>query len=125
MEFAAVVPVVPTLTPPSGMTWPGVHMPRRHSSFPRNEAAIGAVPGVVKAARRALLPAMPTREEILILGLTAGVLGSLVGGLMLGVGLGLATNGAHVGWLLVLPAAPLSGLIGYILARKLAARVPK
>ena len=29
-----------------------------------------------------------TREEILILGLTAGVVGSLVGGLMLGVGWG-------------------------------------
>ena len=47
-----------------------------------------------------------TREEILVLGLTAGVVGSLVGGLMLGVGLGLAVNGAHIGWLLVLPAAP-------------------
>ncbi|MBC7430861.1 MAG: hypothetical protein H7345_02220 [Rubritepida sp.] len=68
---------------------------------------------------------MPTREEILVLGLTAGVLGSLVGGLMLGVGLGLAVNGAHVGWLLVLPAAPVSGLLGYILARRLARQLPK
>lgn len=63
---------------------------------------------------------MVTREEILVLGLTAGVLGSLVGGLMLGVGLGLAVNGAHVGWILVLPAAPVSGLLGYWLARRLA-----
>ncbi len=63
---------------------------------------------------------MVTRAEILILGLTAGVLGSLVGGLMLGVGLGLAVNGAHVGWLLVLPAAPVAGLLGYVLARRLA-----
>ena len=68
---------------------------------------------------------MPTREEILVLGLTAGVLGSLVGGLMLGVGLGMAVNGAHVGWLLVLPAAPVSGLLGYILARRLARQLPK
>ena len=68
---------------------------------------------------------MPTREEILVLGLTAGVLGSLVGGLMLGVGLGLAVNGAHVGWLLVLPAAPVSGLLGYVLARRLARQLPK
>lgn len=67
---------------------------------------------------------MVTRAEILILGLTAGVLGSLVGGLMLGVGLGLAINGAHVGWLLVLPAAPVSGLLGYALARRLARQVP-
>ncbi len=66
-----------------------------------------------------------TREEILILGLTAGVVGSLVGGLMLGVGLGLAVNGAHIGWLLALPAAPVSGLLGYVLARKLEKRLPQ
>ena len=66
---------------------------------------------------------MVTREEILVLGLTAGVLGSLVGGLMLGVGLGLAVNGAHVGWVLVLPAAPVSGMLGYLLARRLARQV--
>ena len=66
---------------------------------------------------------MVTREEILFLGLTAGVLGSLVGGLMLGIGLGLAVNGAHVGWVLVLPAAPVSGMLGYLLARRLAKQV--
>ncbi len=66
---------------------------------------------------------MVTREEILILGLTAGVVGSLVGGLMLGVGLGLAAQGAHVGWLLMVPAAPVAGLLGYLLARKLAKRL--
>jgi hypothetical protein len=63
---------------------------------------------------------MVTRSEILVLGLTAGVIGSLVGGLMLGVGLGLAVQGAHIGWVLVLPAAPVSGLLGYLLARRLA-----
>ena len=63
---------------------------------------------------------MVTREEILVLGLTAGVLGSLVGGLMLGIGLGLAVNGAHVGCVLVLPAAPVSGMLGYLLAKRLA-----
>lgn len=67
---------------------------------------------------------MVTREEILVLGLTAGVVGSLVGGLMLGIGLGWVLAGAHVGWLLVLPGAPVSGLIGYVLARKLARRLP-
>jgi len=66
---------------------------------------------------------MVTREEILVLGLTAGVIGSLVGGLMLGVGLGLAVQGAHIGWLLVLPAAPVAGGLGYLLARRLAKRL--
>ncbi len=63
---------------------------------------------------------MVTREEILILGLTAGVVGSLVGGLMLGLGLIAVSEGIHMGWLLVLPAAPVSGGLGYLLARKLA-----
>jgi len=66
---------------------------------------------------------MVTREEILVLGLTAGVVGSLVGGLMLGIGLGLVIHGAHGGWLLVLPAAPAAGGLGLLLARRLARKL--
>ncbi len=61
-----------------------------------------------------------TREEILVLGLTAGTVGCLVGGLLLGIGLGLVVNNVHAGWVLVLPAAPVGGGIGYLLARRLA-----
>jgi hypothetical protein len=64
-----------------------------------------------------------SREDILVLGLTAGTLGSLVGGLMLGIGLGLVVNGAHAGWVLVLPAAPVAGMLGYWLARRLARKL--
>ena len=67
---------------------------------------------------------MVTREEILVLGLFAGTIGCLVGGLMLGVGLGLAVQGVHIGWVLVLPAAPVAGMIGYLLARRLARKLP-
>lgn len=67
---------------------------------------------------------MVTRSEILVLGLTAGVMGSLVGGLMLGIGLGLVVNSVHAGWVLVLPAAPVGGLIGYWLAKRLAKQLP-
>ncbi|ONG50052.1 hypothetical protein BKE38_19635 [Pseudoroseomonas deserti] len=67
---------------------------------------------------------MVTRADILILGLTAGVGGSLLGGLMLGIGLGLVVNNVHAGWVLVLPAAPVSGLLGYWLARRLARQLP-
>jgi hypothetical protein len=35
------------------------------------------------------------------------------------VGLGLVVQGAHIGWLLVLPGAPVGGLLGYVLARRL------
>jgi hypothetical protein len=66
---------------------------------------------------------MVTREDILVLGLTAGVIGSLVGGMMLGIGLGLVIGGQHLGWLLLLPAAPVAGIIGYLLARRLANRL--
>ena len=64
-----------------------------------------------------------SREEILVLGLTAGVVGSLVGGLTLYAGLALVVAGSHAGWLLALPAAPLGGGLGYLLARKLTARM--
>jgi len=67
--------------------------------------------------------AMVTRADILVLGLTAGVVGSLVGGLMLGIGLGLVVNNVHAGWLLVLPAAPAAGGLGLLLARKLAKKL--
>jgi len=66
---------------------------------------------------------MGLRADILVLGLTAGVMGSLVGGLMLGIGLGMVTQGVHVGWILVLPAAPLAGLIGLWLAKRLVKRL--
>ena len=75
-------------------------------------------------ARRAYSPAMVTRSDILVLGLTAGVVGSLVGGLMLYAGLALVVAGNHaVGWLLALPAAPAGGGLGLLLARKLAAKL--
>ena len=64
-----------------------------------------------------------TRADILVLGLTAGTVGSLVGGLMLGIGLGLVVNGAHAGWVLVLPAAPVAGMLGYWQARRLARKL--
>ena len=66
---------------------------------------------------------MGLREDILLLGLTAGVMGSLVGGLMLGIGLGMVTQGAHAGWLLVIPAAPVAGWIGKVLAKRLLRRL--
>ena len=66
---------------------------------------------------------MVSREEILVLGLTAGVTGSLVGGLMLGIGLGLVVQGVHLGWLILLPGGPVGGALGYLLARKLAKKV--
>ncbi len=63
---------------------------------------------------------MITRADILYLGLAAGVIGSLVGGMMLGIGMNLIVAGAPVGWLLLLPAAPVGAVPGWILAKRLA-----
>jgi hypothetical protein len=63
---------------------------------------------------------MINRGEIIWLGVSAGVTGSLIGGLMLGVGMDLIVNGQPWGWLLLLPAAPAAAVPGWLLARKLA-----
>jgi hypothetical protein len=42
---------------------------------------------------------------------------------MFGIGMGLVADGIHIGWLLALPGAPVGGLLGYLLARKLAKKV--
>ncbi len=64
-----------------------------------------------------------TREEIIWLGLLSGVSGGLVGGIMLGIGMNLIIGGKPLGWLLFLPAAPVSGIIGWLLARRLASQL--
>jgi hypothetical protein len=66
---------------------------------------------------------MITRDDIVYLGLSAGVIGSLVGGMMLGIGIVLIMAGSPIGWLLLLPAAPAGGIPGWLLARRLAARL--
>lgn len=67
---------------------------------------------------------MVTRGDVLWLGVAAGVIGSLTGGMLLGIGLGLVTAGAHGGWLLILPGAPVAGGIGLLLAKRLAGKLP-
>ncbi|HEY8289957.1 MAG TPA: hypothetical protein VIG49_11855 [Acetobacteraceae bacterium] len=66
---------------------------------------------------------MINRSDIIWLGVAAGVTGSLVGGMLLGIGMDLIVNGQPLGWLLLLPAAPLSAGPGYVLGRKLAGKL--
>jgi hypothetical protein len=63
---------------------------------------------------------MVSRGDILMLGITSGVIGSLVGGIMLGIGMDLIVGGQPLGWLLMLPGAPVAAIPGWLLARKLA-----
>ncbi len=62
---------------------------------------------------------MVNRGDILMLGIASGVFGALIGGMMLGIGLNLIAAGAHIGWLLLLPAAPVGALVGAIMGRRL------
>ena len=77
----------------------------------------------VSSTGRTEQPGMITRGDIVWLGVAAGVTGSLVGGMMLGIGMDLIVNGQPLGWLLLLPAAPISALPGWLLARKLSRRL--
>lgn len=63
---------------------------------------------------------MIQRSDILWLGIASGVIGSLVGGMLLGIGMDLVANGEPHGWLLLLPAAPVASIPGWVLARRLA-----
>ena len=63
---------------------------------------------------------MVNRSEILWLGIASGVAGSLIGGMMLGIGMDLIVNGQPLGWLIMLPGAPVGAIPGWLLARKLA-----
>jgi hypothetical protein len=63
---------------------------------------------------------MINRGDIIWLGVASGVTGSLVGGMMLGIGMDLIVNDQMLGWLLMLPGAPISAIPGWLLARKLA-----
>jgi hypothetical protein len=63
---------------------------------------------------------MITRADIIWLGVAAGVSGGLIGGLMLGIGMDLMVNGQPLGLLLIMPGAPASALIGWLMARRLA-----
>jgi hypothetical protein len=63
---------------------------------------------------------MVNRGEILRLGIASSVSGCLIGGMMLGIGMDLIVNGQQLGWLIMLPGAPISAIPGWLLARKLA-----
>jgi hypothetical protein len=63
---------------------------------------------------------MIDRGEIIWLGVASGVTGGLIGGLLLGIGIAMMISGIYFGLLLVCIGGPASGLIGWLLARRLA-----
>jgi hypothetical protein len=67
---------------------------------------------------------MVNRGDIVMLGITAGVFGCLIGGVMLYAGMELIASGAHIGFLLLVPAAPVGASVGWLMGRRLAAQLP-
>ena len=67
---------------------------------------------------------MVSRSDILMLGISAGVIGSITGGLLLYSGMALIVSGANIGWLLLLPAVLVGAGAGWIMGRRLAAQLP-
>ena len=63
---------------------------------------------------------MVTRGDIVFLGIASGVSGCLIGGMMLGIGMDLIVNGQPLGWLIMLPGAPVAAIPGWLLALRLA-----
>ena len=63
---------------------------------------------------------MINRGDIIWLGVASGVTGGLIGGMMLGIGMAMMIEGAYAGLLLICIGGPASGLIGWLLARRLA-----
>ena len=63
---------------------------------------------------------MVNRGEIIWLGVASGVTGGLIGGMMLGIGISMMLAGVYFGLLLICIGGPCSGLIGWLMARRLA-----
>jgi hypothetical protein len=63
---------------------------------------------------------MISRNDLLWLGIGAGLAGGLVGGVLLGIGIALLLNGAIAGWVPLLASVPLSAAPGGLLAMRLA-----
>ncbi len=68
---------------------------------------------------------MIKRGDVIWLGVSAGVTGGLIGGMLLGIGMAMMIEGLYAGLLLVCIGGPASGLIGWLMARRLAQQIPK
>jgi hypothetical protein len=66
---------------------------------------------------------MINRGEIIWLGVASGVTGGMIGGMFLGIGIAMMLEGVYVGLLLICIGAPCSGLIGWLMARRLAKQI--
>jgi hypothetical protein len=68
---------------------------------------------------------MIKRSDVIWLGISSGVTGAMVGGLMLGIGLAMVIEGRLLGFVFIIPGAPVGGMSGWLLSRRLAGQAPR
>ena len=98
--------------------------PEGLSTFPAVGAGLTRVGAGCQTRRGAADMRMIKRGDIIWLGLASGVTGGLIGGMMLGIGIAMMIEGIYAGLLLVCIGGPASGLIGWLMARRLAKQLP-
>ena len=94
--------------------------PEGLSTFPAVAAGYAAQPGLSNRRPGGTYGRMINRGDIIWLGVASGVTGGLIGGLLLGIGIAMMLSGVYFGLLLVCIGGPASGLIGWLMARRLA-----
>ena len=112
MRVTGAEPAVPS-------TFPAVGPSARTHREP-GAASTDRPPSCQTRRRLLALWGVINRADIVWLGISSGVMGCLVGGMMLGIGMDLIVNGQPLGWLLMLPGAPISAIQGWLLGRRLA-----
>ncbi len=90
------------------------------STFPAVGAGYADRLRLSNAAGPVISPGMINRGDIIWLGVASGVSGGLIGGMMLGIGIAMMLSGVYFGLLLICVGGPASGLIGWLMARRLA-----
>lgn len=94
--------------------------PEGPSTFPAVAAGYAGRGGLSNAVGRCTYARMVERGDLIWLGVASGVTGGLIGGLLLGIGIAMMLAGLNSGLLLICIGAPASGLIGWLMARRLA-----
>ena len=95
------------------------------STFPAVKGGVlgAGGPACQTGGRAVAAAAMVSNSDIVWLGIACSVIGCLVGGTMLGIGIALIVAGAPIGWLIMLPGAPMAAGLGWLLAQRLARHV--
>jgi hypothetical protein len=94
--------------------------PEGLSTFPAVAAGYPPQGGLSNAGAPGTYAYMVNRGDIIWLGVASGVTGGIIGGMLLGIGMSMMLSGIYFGLILICIGGPASGLIGWLMARRLA-----